>query len=82
MALLRNAIVALEKQKIPIFKETIVKTVEAMLRTGEPKELLKPGVREKLTQEAKALVAKEIAHNRSQQTALSFGGANLDFVMK
>ena len=65
MALLRNAIVALEKQQIPIFKETILKTVEAMLRTGEPKELLKPGVREKVTQEARALVAKEIAHNRS-----------------
>jgi len=50
MALLRNAIVALEKQQIPIFKETIVKTVEAVLRSGEPKELLlKPAVREKVT---------------------------------
>ena len=41
MASLRNCIVALEREKIPIFKETIVKVLEKYIDLNiEPKEIL------------------------------------------
>lgn len=41
MASLRNCIVALEREKIPIFKETIVKVLEKYIDLNiEPREIL------------------------------------------
>ena len=43
MATVRNAIVALEKSKIPIFKDTIVKVLDAkQTLVIEPKAMLAP----------------------------------------
>ena len=80
MSLLRNIIIALEKSQIPIYKDTVVKTVDSVHRLGlEAKDLLKAAIMEKVTSEAKQLVAKEISLHRPQQTMLSFSGGD-DFM--
>ena len=41
MAILRNCIVALDKAKLPIYKDTIMKTLEMQAETDlEPKDIL------------------------------------------
>ncbi len=55
MAAVRNAIVLLEKAKVPIFKETILKVLESTKRSGiSPKDML--NIVEKLTKEAREMI--------------------------
>ena len=52
MAILRNSILALEKTKVPIFKQTILKVVEKQADMElEPKDMLEHI--EELTEEAR-----------------------------
>jgi len=59
MAAVRNAIVSLEKAKVPIFKETLLKVLESTKRSGvAPKDMLNKA--DKLTKEAREMIQKEI----------------------
>jgi exosome complex RNA-binding protein Rrp4 len=63
MAGLRNAIVALEREKVPIFKETINKVLEEYVRLAiEPKEML--SYTAELCNGAKLLIEEEIGAER------------------
>jgi len=60
MSILRNAIVCLEKSKIPIFKDTIISVLEDQINHDvKPKEMI--ANREKLVAGATALIEKEIS---------------------
>ena len=63
MAIIRNAIVALEKSKVPIFKDTIVKVLEEQQNLGiEPKLMLVPANIELLCESAKIMIDSEISN--------------------
>ena len=62
MAALRNAIIALEKSKVPIFRDTIVKALDSANNLGfEPKAMLIPANVELICESAKELVDDEIS---------------------
>lgn len=63
MATIRNAIVALEKSKVPIFRETIVKVLEEQQNLGiEPKQMLVAANIELICESAKNLIDSEISN--------------------
>jgi hypothetical protein len=63
MASLRNSIVALEREKIPIFKDTIVKVLEEYMTLElDPKDILNNC--EQVCDSAKLLIEKEINAQR------------------
>ena len=63
MATIRNAIVALEKSKVPIFRETIVKVLEEQQNLGiEPKQMLVAANIELICESAKSLIDSEISN--------------------
>ena len=63
MAILRNSIVALEKSKLPIFKETILRELEMQAEHDlEPKEILSNV--ELITSTARQLAESEISQKK------------------
>lgn len=63
MASLRNAIACLERQKVPIFKETIVKVLEQQVKLDlAPKDMLKNSMQ--VCEGAKLLIEQEINAQR------------------
>lgn len=79
MARLRNAVVALEKAQLPIYKETILKTIALAERGGvAPADMVKRA--EGVTREAREAVELEISMQRPKENMLSLGSASMDFV--
>ena len=81
MSIARNAIVALEKAQVPIYRETVSRTIEAIKRS-------KLGVRdilkhfELVTKEAKEMVQKEVSMQRPQVNMLTLDTqAMSEFIM-
>ena len=63
MATLRNCIVALEKAKLPIYKETILQALDAQAETDiQPKDIL--ANYELITAKAKETTDKELAQKK------------------
>ena len=65
MSIARNVVVALEKAKVPIFRETIARAVEVFKRAGKGvtvRDIVKNY--ELITKEAKEMVQKEINQQR------------------
>ena len=63
MAILRNSIVALEKAKLPIYKETILRVLDVQAETDiEPKDILSNI--DLVTSKAKQLTESELAQRK------------------
>lgn len=82
MSVVRNAIVALEKAQIPIFRDTIAKTLESI---GRNKLTLKDILKnvEVTTKDARDMIQKEINAMKPQQNMMSMmsESAMNDFMM-
>ena len=83
MSLVRNAIIALEKAQIPIFRETIAKTLETVSRHKYAAGDVLKNI-EVATKEAKDMIQREINTMKPQQNMLSMmAESNMqDFIMK
>ena len=82
MSVVRNAIVALEKAQIPIFRDTIAKTLESIGRNKlSLKDILKNV--EVTTKDARDMIQKEINAMKPQQNMMSMmsESAMNDFMM-
>ena len=63
MAILRNSIVALEKAKLPVYKETILRVLDVQAETDiEPKDIL--ANIDLVTSKAKQLTESELAQRK------------------
>ena len=63
MAILRNSILALQKSRIPIFKDTILKALDMQAETEiEPRDMIKNY--EILCQSAKSMIDIEISQRK------------------
>lgn len=70
MSFVRNVVVALEKARVPIFRETIARAIESSRRLGVKQRDILKNV-EQVTKEAREMIQKEINLLRPQANMLT-----------